>query len=223
MNTQPVDHHIGSRSIQILALVVCTSLGACSWIPKGMSDMDVGIKELGVASWYGEQFHGKQAANGEIFDMSALTAAHRTLPLGSIVRVVNLQNGKHVRVRINDRGPYVTGRILDLSYAAAARLGMVHGGISAIQLEVIGDHRPGFLFEAEDAMPAHAVLIALRQLDGSEMTPVPTRSLDRAHATMTPLHRLSPNDVLLQRRWRSSPSNLAADQANRDIAALVLA
>ena len=217
-----LNHHSGSRSVQILALVVCTSLGACSWIPKGVSDMDVGLKERGIASWYGEQFHGKQAANGELFDMSALTAAHRTLPLGSIVRVVNMQNGKHVRVRINDRGPYVNGRILDLSYGAASRLGMVMGGISAIQLEVIGDHRPGFVFEAEDAMPAHAVLIALRRLDGSELATAPNSSLDRASATMPPLYRLSPNYVLFQRRWRSSPSNLAVDQANRDIAALVL-
>ena len=64
-------------------------LGACSWIPKGEAQFDVGIKDRGVASWYGEQFHGRQAANGEIFDMEALTAAHRTMPLGSIVRVVN--------------------------------------------------------------------------------------------------------------------------------------
>jgi rare lipoprotein A len=129
-----ISRHMGSRSIQILAIVVCTSLGACSWIPKGDSGLDVGIKDRGLASWYGEQFHGKQAANGELFDMTALTAAHRTLPLGSIVRVVNLQNGKHVRVRINDRGPYVNGRILDLSYAAAVQLDMIEGGVSAIQL-----------------------------------------------------------------------------------------
>lgn len=222
MNTE-ISHPIGSRSVRVLALVVCSSLGACSWIPKGISDMDVGIKDQGVASWYGEQFHGRQAANGEIFDMSALTAAHRTLPLGSIIRVVNLQNGKHVRVRINDRGPYVTGRILDLSYAAAARLGMIEGGISPIQLEVIGDHRPGLLFEAEDSMPAHAMLIALRRLDGPEMARATAPLLDRADAAVTPLHRLSPNDVLLQRRWRSSPSNMAVDPANRDIPALVLA
>ena len=69
-------------------------LSACSWVPKGVSQLDVGIEERGVASWYGELFHGKQAANGELFDMEALTAAHRTLPLGSVVRVVNLANGK---------------------------------------------------------------------------------------------------------------------------------
>lgn len=215
--------HIGSRSIQILAIVVCTSLGACSWIPKGESGLDVGIKDRGLASWYGEQFHGKQAANGELFDMSALTAAHRTLPLGSIVRVVNLQNGKHVRVRINDRGPYVNGRILDLSYAAAVQLDMIHGGVSAIQLEVIGDHRPEFMLPAQDSSPAYARLFALRPLNAQEMVTVPCPTVDRPDSTMTPLHRLSPNDVLLSRRWRSSPSNLAVDPANRDIAALVIA
>ena len=72
-------------------------LSACSWVPKGTSQLDVGIEDRGVASWYGESFHGKQAANGELFDMEALTAAHRTLPLGSMVRVVNLSNGKHLQ------------------------------------------------------------------------------------------------------------------------------
>src|SRR5574337_1265058 len=96
----------------IIAAVLLLS-AACSWVPKGEVQLDVGLKDRGVASWYGEQFHGRQAANGELFDMEALTAAHRTLPLGSMVRVVNLANGKHVHVRINDRGPYVNGRILD--------------------------------------------------------------------------------------------------------------
>ena len=67
-------------------------LSACSWVPKGASQLDVGIEDRGVASWYGGSFHGKQAANGELFDMEALTAAHRTLPLGSVVRVANLEN-----------------------------------------------------------------------------------------------------------------------------------
>src|SRR5215831_11910293 len=95
---------------------------ACSWVPKGEVQLDIGLKDRGVASWYGEQFHGKQAANGELFDMEALTAAHWTLPLGSVVRVVNLTNGKHLYVRITDRGPYEKGRILDLSHAAAVQL-----------------------------------------------------------------------------------------------------
>ena len=104
-----------SRQQLMLFCLVAAALvfsAACSWVPKGETQLDVGLKDRGVASWYGEQFHGKQAANGELFDMEALTAAHRTLPLGSMIRVVNLANGKYVHVRINDRGPYVNGRIL---------------------------------------------------------------------------------------------------------------
>src|SRR5207344_2696796 len=125
-------------------------LGACSWVPKGMSQLDVGIEDRGVASWYGESFHGKQAANGELFDMEALTAAHRTLPLGSVVRVVNLANGKHLHVRINDRGPYVNSRILDLSRGAAARLGMMEGGLSHVRVQLVGERRPAALLSSED-------------------------------------------------------------------------
>jgi rare lipoprotein A len=162
------------------------------------------------------------AANGEIFNMKALTAAHRTLPLGSMVRVVNLVNGKHVRVRINDRGPYVNGRILDLSYAAAAQLGMVDGGVSVIQLEVIGDHRPDFVVAAEEATPSTPPLLAVRRLEEPALSFLPLPSLDRPNPTMTPVHRLPPNDVLIQRRWRRAPSSVAADPADRDHAALVL-
>jgi len=206
----------------MLVAVVCLSLGACSWIPKGETGLDVGIKDRGIASWYGEQFHGRQAANGEIFDMSALTAAHRTLPLGSMVRVVNLVNGKHVRVRINDRGPYVNGRILDLSYAAAARLDMVHGGISVIQLEVIGDHRPDFM-RFEDESPARTFsLLRIHQLDTRTLALAGWPSLAGFDSTMTPAHRQSPNDVLRQRRLRGGPSLLATDPSNRNVAALML-
>lgn len=90
-------------------------LSACSSVPKGDFSLDLGIKDRGVASWYGKEFHGKLAANGELFDMTAYTAAHRKLPLGTMIRVMNVHNGKSVQVRINDRGPYVAGRMLDLS------------------------------------------------------------------------------------------------------------
>ena len=124
----------------VVPLAGCLLLSACSFLPKGELPLDLGIKDRGVASWYGKEFHGKLAANGEVFDMMAYTAAHRKLPLGSIVRVINLENGKSVQVRINDRGPYVTGRMLDLSHAAARELGMVEAGTTAVQIEVIGDH-----------------------------------------------------------------------------------
>src|SRR5579871_224654 len=109
-------HMAGKRSSLLgLAIGIGLPLAACSWVPKGAAPFDAGIRDRGTASWYGEQFHGKQAADGTIYDMEGLTAAHRTFPLGSVVRVVNLANGKFVFVRITDRGPYVNGRILDLS------------------------------------------------------------------------------------------------------------
>ncbi|MEM5313099.1 septal ring lytic transglycosylase RlpA family protein [Paraburkholderia sp. JHI869] len=91
--------------------------------------------QTGEASWYAEKFQGRQTANGEHFDAGALTAAHRTLPLGSYVRVRSVATGKSVVVRINDRGPYVKGRIIDLSYAAAKTLGLTDARSMQVQIE----------------------------------------------------------------------------------------
>src|SRR4249920_3574834 len=134
-------------------------MGACAWVPTGSSHLDVGIEDRGMASWYGESFHGKQAANGELFDMEALTAAHRTLPLGSVVRVVNLANGKYLHVRITDRGPYVNNRILDLSRGAATLLGMIEGGLSHVRVQLVGERRPAALLSSEAMETASVALI----------------------------------------------------------------
>lgn len=91
----------------------------------------------GRASWYGPKFHGRRTANGEIFDSNALTAAHPSLPFGTKVRVTNLRNGRSVIVRINDRGPFVKGRIIDVSAAAAHILNMVNSGTASVQLEIL--------------------------------------------------------------------------------------
>lgn len=202
--------------VGILAVALCLLLGACSWIPKGESGLDVGIKDRGVASWYGAQFHEKLAANGEVFNMNALTAAHRTLPLGSMVRVVNVLNGKHVRVRINDRGPYVNGRILDLSYAAAAQLGMIDTGISVIQLEVIGDHRPDFVVEAEEAVVSASSLLPAPRVQPQATPALPLPYQDEGDCSMASVRRLPQTDVLVQRRWKWAPSILSVDPAHRD-------
>jgi rare lipoprotein A len=97
-----------------------------------------GRGQEGQASWYGREQHGHLTANGERFDMNALTAAHRTLPMGTRVRVTNLRNGRSVVVRINDRGPYSRGRIIDVSYAAARQLGIIDAGVAPVRLEVVG-------------------------------------------------------------------------------------
>ncbi|WP_027882407.1 septal ring lytic transglycosylase RlpA family protein [Meiothermus rufus] len=91
----------------------------------------------GRASWYGGRFHGRRTASGERFNKFHLTAAHRTLPFGTRVRVTNLHNGRSVVVRINDRGPYSQGRILDLSYAAARQLGILRQGVAQVRLEIL--------------------------------------------------------------------------------------
>ena len=91
----------------------------------------------GVASWYGHSYHGRLTANGEVYDMYALTAAHRSLPLGTRVRVTNLKNGRSVVVRINDRGPYKRGVIIDLSRRAASQLGMIQDGRVRVEVAAI--------------------------------------------------------------------------------------
>jgi rare lipoprotein A len=93
--------------------------------------------ETGEASWYGERHHGQRTASGEIYDMHRLTAAHSALPLGSLVLVTNLKNGRSVQVRVNDRGPTISGRIIDLSYAAAQALGSVSSGVIPVRVRVL--------------------------------------------------------------------------------------
>ena len=97
------------------------------------------MMETGVASWYGPKFHGKLTASGEVFNQEKFTAAHQTLPWGSRVKVTNLANGKSVDVRINDRGPFGKGRIIDVSRAAARALGMVGRGITTVRVEWLSD------------------------------------------------------------------------------------
>ncbi len=97
--------------------------------------------QRGIASWYGRDFNGKPTASGEVYNMYDMTAAHREMPLGTAVEVTNLDNGKHARVVINDRGPFVGGRIIDLSYAAAKDLDMVEAGTARVSLRVTGRDR----------------------------------------------------------------------------------
>ncbi|WP_306253884.1 septal ring lytic transglycosylase RlpA family protein [Parvularcula sp. IMCC14364] len=102
-------------------------------------EVDEDYDAQGVASWYGPKFHGRKTANGEIFDMNRLTAAHPTLPLPSIVRVTNLENGKSINLRLNDRGPFAHGRVIDLSRAAAEEIGYRHDGLARVRVEYLGE------------------------------------------------------------------------------------
>jgi rare lipoprotein A len=105
--------------------------------PSPSAAPKLGQTETGEASWYGHPYHGRRAANGEIYDMEKLTAAHRTLPFDTWLRVVNLDNSKTVEVRITDRGPFIEGRVIDLSHAAARAIDMIGPGVARVRLEVI--------------------------------------------------------------------------------------
>jgi len=135
----------------LLVVIVMILLAACATARRGPESPDAGRPatpapgttapkaQTGRASWYGEPHHGRKTASGEIYDMTQMTAAHRTLPLGTHVRVTNLGNGRSVVVRINDRGPYVGGRIIDLSQAAARELGAIGAGVVSVRVEVLED------------------------------------------------------------------------------------
>lgn len=101
--------------------------------------VNYGYNETGIASWYGDAFHGKSTANGELYDMNGLTAAHRTLPLPSVVRITNLENGRAMNLRVNDRGPFAHGRIIDVSRRAAQLLGFEQQGTARVRVEVLAD------------------------------------------------------------------------------------
>lgn len=102
-----------------------------------------GFRQTGVASWYGRDFHGKKTANGETYDMNAMTAAHKTLPLGSMVEVKRVDDGRVAVVRINDRGPFAHNRIIDLSMAGAKKLGVVDEGTTMVTLTALAEGKPG--------------------------------------------------------------------------------
>ena len=111
--------------------------------PSGINpSAPIGFTQVGNASWYGGEFNGKRSSDGEIYDMNKLTAAHRTLPFNSMVRVTNLDNGKSTVVRITDRGPFVANRIIDLSRAAAEQIGAVGPGVVPVRLELLSGSNP---------------------------------------------------------------------------------
>jgi rare lipoprotein A len=119
------------------AELIAVSADAKPVMEEGILPKFVRYLKRGVASWYGPRFHGKKTANGEIFDMYAMTAAHKTLPIPSYAQITNLENRKSVVVRINDRGPYIGNRLLDLSYAAAKKLDMQDGGLGKVEIKAV--------------------------------------------------------------------------------------
>jgi len=120
----------------LLSVVTVAFLSACATFSGSPKPVDMAYNETGYASWYGPGFHGRRAANGEVYDQNALTAAHRTLPFGTLVEVTRRDTGHRVVVRITDRGPFVRGRIIDLSHEAARRLHSIGPGVVPVRLRI---------------------------------------------------------------------------------------
>ncbi len=145
-------------------------IGGTWYYPK----VDYAYRETGIASWYGPGFHGRATANGEIFDQNALTAAHRTLPMPFMVRVTNLDNGRSIKVRINDRGPFKNGRIIDLSRRAADLLGFRRSGTAKVRVEIVEDESRALTVAA---LSGEAAELAP---DAAPIVPVAVNDLPRA-------------------------------------------
>ena len=142
LSAGPVDPAPARRSLVamlagLVLAAVLLALPAPGSLRASYDDEVPAWMQSGRVSWYGPGFHGRRTANGEIFDTNELTMAHRSLAFGSRVRVTNLDNGRSIVVRVNDRGPYVRGRIADLSHAAASQLGFVEDGIIQARIELI--------------------------------------------------------------------------------------
>lgn len=158
--------------------------------------------ERGIASWYGVPYHGRRAANGEIYDMHKLTAAHRTLPFETVVRVTNLKNGRHTDVRITDRGPFVEGRILDLSLEAARQVDMVAVGTARVRLEYVSGPllAPGQFSVQVGAFLQQANAAKVRQ------------SLERRYQPVFLVEYDSPKGLFYRVRVGRVPTEKAADR-----------
>lgn len=161
---------------------------------------DVPWKQRGLASWYGQKFHGRRTASGELFSLYGLTAAHRTLPIPSYIRVRNLASGKEVIVRVNDRGPFHSSRVLDLSYAAAVKLGIVSQGSAQVELErlTFDDIRTGAWRRAEPG--------------GGDTTPGndPVMAMASSAPTLPPAESTNPSPTIALAPPPEAPSPAAA-------------
>jgi rare lipoprotein A len=163
---------------------------------------DMNYDETGIASWYGEQFHGRYTANGEVFDLNSLTAAHHTLPLPSIVEVTNLENGRSIQLRVNDRGPFARGRIIDVSQRAAQLLGFDRNGTAKVHVRIL----------TTETLQAQAVARGRGVEEGSGPAPevaqaVPRTSVDARPLALLPGSRAAPEQIA------SAPTTRAAAAA----------
>jgi peptidoglycan lytic transglycosylase len=178
-------------------------------VPSRQGALPGQFTEEGMASWYGAPFDGRRTSDGEIYNMREFTAAHRTLPFNAVVRVTNLSNGRHVDVRINDRGPFVANRIIDLSYSAAEAIGMVGPGTARVHLDLIGGPDPnvGFFGVQVGAFQVQQNARRLQERLNAHYAPVSVAEFNSA------------NGVFYRVRAGRLPSEAAARELANEIAA----
>ncbi|MGA1868951.1 MAG: septal ring lytic transglycosylase RlpA family protein [bacterium] len=209
VHTRPTSHYTGDATMRPYRI------NGRTYYPTIAS---IGDTFRGIASWYGEEFHGKMTSCGERYDMHELTAAHKTLPMNTLVKVTNQNNSKSVVVRINDRGPFVQNRIIDLSYAAARRLDVVEFGTAPVIVEVLG-----FQQELHASNETNSVILnnfavqvgAFHRLEGAQITK------DYYRAKFTQYHTLirhfTIQDKSLYRVWIAG---FRSEQEARDFIAM---
>ncbi len=197
-------------AVSLLGLTFCTRLPSPASSPANRSAV-----ETGVASWYGPGFDGRPTSSREVYDMQAMTAAHPWLPFDTRVRVTNLDNGLAAEVRINDRGPFVGGRVIDLSFAAASRLGMIGPGTARVRLDVLELRRGAPVFVVQAG--AFADEAKARALRSSLKNDFPRIAVESPTAGRSALYR-----VRIPAANRSEAERAAERLSRRGIPALVL-
>ena len=171
--------------------------------------VDYDYRETGIASWYGPGFHGKRTANGEVYDQMELTAAHRTLPMPSMVRVTNLENGRSLVVRINDRGPFSNGRIIDLSYRAAQLLDVVGAGTAKVAVENLGQQsrQLAAIAQGREAARNAPEAVPMVSVDSAPLEPVGGPS-QAAQVPQPPIGDQTASDPIRPKRGPVRPARL---------------
>jgi rare lipoprotein A len=159
-----------------------------------------GYHERGIASWYGRKFNGKRTSSGEAYDMYAMTAAHKTLPLPSYARVRNLKNGRSVIVRVNDRGPFLSNRLIDLSYVAAAKLGILDTGTGLVEVDALSTDETGTQFAGTKTFPLQVISSA------AAAEPLPPSQITA--------EELPPSQAKAAKEDKSSPAQVSPAKAN---------
>lgn len=188
--------------IWALAALVVLAYGCTSTAPAGPQKAPERMQ--GVASWYGEEFAGRTTANGEIFDPSLMTAAHRTLPFGTVLDITNPKTAQTVRVRVNDRGPYIGNRVIDLSYAAAQQIGLIEPGIGPVEIKVVkigsGEREPPAPFDVTIAEAPNTAPVRAAGDPPAVPFPLPNETAPKPAPTVRSSEAVVENvDVVVQR------------------------